>query len=1193
MASMQGKGWSRMRIGVVLMLALLCGFETFAQQQTLPSILRRFAEVYHVTFNYDTDLLDGKMAVFDRFEANADPDKVLQKLLEPHRIRFRRSGNIYILYLENDEDNAGDERVGEGRSASEGNGTFKWQLTGRVENALGEPLPGTTVALKNSATGTAADGKGNFLLDVPPEEGKLVFSSVGFERKEIAFKNAGTVLVQLAEDTQLLGEMVVTGYASEERREFTGAVSTVRPQDLMTVPSANVEQQLQGRVAGLTLITNGQPGTSSQVRIRGFGSFGGNHPLYVVDGVPTQTISFLNPADIASTTVLKDAASASVYGARAAAGVIVITTKQGRKDSNGIRLSYDGLFGVTVRGKGLPVLSPQEQAEWTWQARRNDIFQAGGTTGPGSFNGIANGQYGSGETPVLPDYLLVGNRPGLSASTVGLPAERARYNTDPAAGPYYLVIPANPAGTDWYKAITRNAALMRHSLGLSGGGGQNRYYLGISYQKQDGMVINNNFDRYTFRINSDYGLTKKLRLGENLQLTYISTTGQQGSSGGFLGNNLNNNPSVSADENDILAAFRMAPIIPVYNAFGGYAGTAAPGFSNPRNPVASRQAAANNFNRTVYGFGNAFAEYDIAPFLVFRSSIGGTLFANYNGSLTRATYENSENIANTTYTEGSGYGVAWTFTNTLRFNKQLGRHQLGALLGMEALNTGAGRNMSGSGVNPFSTDPNYITLGTTVPGSTRQVGSGRAMGNRFYSLFGQLKYIYNDRYIFTSVMRRDGSSQFGAENRFGFFPAFSAGWLLANEGFMRNVHWITDLKIRAGYGRMGNSNYLSSTNQYSLYLSNAANGYDLGATNGSIEAGYYASQIGNPKARWETSITYNAGFDASFFNHKLEAVVDVWRKETRDLLYQLPIPGVVGTRASAPFVNVARMRNQGVDLALATKGTVNGALGYEISVSGSFLSNKITRIAPLVPYFSAGGTRLGTPVIRNEPGHALSSFYGYEVTGLFQSKEEVASAPAQSGAAPGRFRFRDLNADGRINDSDRTYLGSPIPKFTGSLAVVLRYKGLDLNASLYTSLGSQIFNNQRWFSDFYPSFSGAAVSTRVRDSWLPTRTGGGVPIFESAANFSTNTQANSYYVENGSYARLQHLSLGFTFPDRMARVVRSEQLRLVVMASNLFTVTSYSGLDPAVGGISDVAFGIDVGNYPVRKAFVLGVSAQF
>ncbi|RYF50368.1 MAG: TonB-dependent receptor, partial [Cytophagaceae bacterium] len=341
------------------------------------------------------------------------------------------------------------------------------------------------------------------------------------------------------------------------------------------------------------------------------------------------------------------------------------------------------------------------------------------------------------------------------------------------------------------------------------------------------------------------------------------------------------------------------------------------------------------------------------------------------------------------------------------------------------------------------------------------------------------------------------------------------------------------------------------------------------------------------------SITSNIGIDGSFFNNRLEMVIDFWRKDTKDLLYQLALPSVVGVRANAPFLNVASMRNQGIDLLLTTRGKLVGDLSYEVTGIGSFLSNQITAIAPLVPYFTGGGTRIGGPVVRNEAGHALSSFYGYQVVGLFNSKEEVASAATQTGAAPGRFRFADINGDKKIDDNDRTFLGSPIPKFTGSITLGLKYKGFDLNTNLYASLGSQIFNNQRWFTDFYPSFTGAAVSAKVKDSWLPTNMNTDVPIFESAANFSTNTQPNSYYVENGSYGRMQYLNLGYTFPNELLNRANLSRLRVSVSATNLFTITKYSGLDPEVGGLADATFGIDVGNYPVTRGYNVGVSFGF
>ncbi|PRY39306.1 TonB-linked SusC/RagA family outer membrane protein [Spirosoma oryzae] len=1065
------------------------------------------------------------------------------------------------------------------------------RLTGKITGPDG-PLPGANVVLKGTQTGTSTDAEGNYSLPIRGANPIIVISAIGYKTKEVEIGNRSTADVQVDEDATALSEVVVTGYTTENRRDVTGAVSTVQPAQLRVVPSTNVEQQLQGRVAGVTVITNGQPGTSSQVRVRGFGSFGGNQPLYVVDGVPTQNISFIPPDDIESTTVLKDAASASIYGARAASGVIVITTKRGQRRAQKLSVSYDGLYGVTDPGHGPKLLNPQQQADWTWQARKNDIYQAGGTVGPDSFTGLAGGQYGTGPTPVLPDYLLVGNRSGLSASQVDLSSEASKYNVNSTNGAIYNVIPANKEGTDWYKAITRVAPLTRHTLGFSGGTEYSRFYVSLGMQNQQGIVLNNNYSRYTLRANTEFDLSKKLRIGENFQVAYIRNVGVLGGVGSQLGNGTNNNSSVSNDENDVLTAFRIAPIIPIYNSFGGYAGTSAPGFNNPNNPVANRQAQANNGNFNIYGFGNAYVEYDVIPDLTLRSSIGGTYYSNYFNNYGRVQYENSENNTTYTYSEGSSYGLSWTFTNTANYKHTFGRSDVSVLAGIESLNTGLGRGVNGSGINPFTTDPNYVTISTTTPGATRQVGSFYGPGNKFFSVFGQARYIYNQKYILTGVIRRDGSSQFAPSNRYGVFPAVSAAWRISSEEFMKNLPWITDLKIRGGYGIMGNSNYLSSTNQYNLFASNAGNGYDISGTNNAVAAGFYRSQIGNADAKWESSITSNIGFDGSFFNNKLEVVLDFWRKDTRDLLFQLSLPGVVGVRASAPYSNIASMRNQGIDLLVTNRGNITRDLGYEVTLIGGLLQNKITSLAPGVPYFTVPNVtqRLSTPVVRNEPGQALSSFYGYKVVGLFNSKEEVAGAPPQDGAAPGRFRYADTNGDGKISDDDRQYLGSPIPKFTGSITLGLKYKGFDLNTNLYTSLGGQIFNYSKWYTDFYPSFTGAAVNARVLDSWLPSHTNTSVPIYESTSNFSTNTQANSYYVENGSYARLQYLTLGYTFPSVILNKVNFNRLRVYVSATNLFTITKYSGLDPSVGGSADTSFGIDVGNYPITRAYNVGVS---
>ncbi len=1049
-------------------------------------------------------------------------------------------------------------------------------VTGKVSNAGNETLPGVTVLLKGTVTGTITDLDGSFSLSVPNTGGSLVISSIGFRTAEVSLEGQSSFNIVLQDDVSSLKEVIVTGYTVDARREQTGAVATVSSKALGVVPSGNVEQQLAGRVAGVTVITNGQPGTSSQIRVRGFGAFGGNEPLYIVDGVPVGSTDFLNPADIESTTVLKDAASASIYGARAANGVIVYTTKKGTKNARKLSVTYDGLYGVTDPGKGIPLLNPTDFATWTWNAYKNDATQNNAAP---IFN---HPQFGTGSTPVIPDYLSVGGRSGVVGS-VDLNAEKAKYNVDPTAGSIYQVTKANKEGTDWYKAITRTAPIMRHSLGFSGGSENSRFYVGLSAQNQSGILKNNDFTRYTFRANSEFNVTKHLRIGENLQFTYRQVLGQGGGNGG---------QGVAADENDILSAFRMPTIIPVYDEFGGYAGTASKGFNNPRNPVASRDGQKNDRNFNFNGFGNLYAEYDLLPGLTARTSLGGQYNNYYYKFYSRLQYENSENNSAFGFGEGAGFNFAWTVTNTLNYKKKFGIHDIDVLGGQEALNTGRSRSIDGNGLNPFSTDPNYITLSNV---DSRQVNSNLFPGVNFASYFGRLKYTFNDKYIITALVRRDGSSRFGENNRYGVFPAFSAAWRLSSEAFMKNITWIDDFKIRGGYGIMGNSNNVNPFNQFSLYGGSlGASSYDINGTNSSAQTGFFRTRIGNPSAKWETSVTKNIGIDATFFKGKLDIIVDVWQKDTKDLLFQVPIPATNGPSASPPSVNIGKMSNKGVDIQVISRGKIAGDLKYEVNVTAGFLKNNIDYLAPGLTYLTTvdPGFR-GINPIRNQLGYSISSFYGYKVQGLFQTKEEVAGAATQAGAGVGRFRYADINGDGKIDPSDRTYLGSPVPKFSGGLGLTLTYKNFDLVTYANFVTGNKIWNQSRWFTDFFPSFLGAAKGERVKDSWTPTNTGATIPIFESASNFSTNSVASSYYVESGAYFRLQNISIGYTLPASILSQLKITRLRIFASTNNVLTITKYQGLDPSVGGNADTNFGIDVGNYPITRSFNFGVNVGF
>ena len=955
---------------------------------------------------------------------------------------------------------------------------------------------------------------------------------------------------------------------------MSGAVSTVGGEELAAIPSGNVEQQLQGRVGGVTVISNGQPGTNSIVRIRGFGSFGDNRPLYVVDGVPVNSIDFIQPSDIESTTVLKDAASASIYGARAASGVIVVTTKKGYDGK--VRISYDGTIGVKMPGTVDNILNPQQQANAIWQAQRNTAIQ---NDNDPSFN---SQQFGSGPNPVLPDWLVVGDRNGV-IGPINTEEERQKYNNDPAAGSLYLVTPANNAGTNWYDAITEPALLNRHTLSFAGGGERNQYYASLGMYDEEGVLLYQRFQRYSLRFNAQHSIFDRFRVGENIQATYISRQGLLGTNGG---------QGVGDDENDFLQAFRMPAIIPVYDAFGGYAGTAAKGFNNPRNPVASRERSKDNYGFSYFMFGNIFAELDLFEGLTLRSNFGGYLGLNYFYSYNLPSYENSENNSTYSYSEGAGFFRDWVFTNTAQYQRDFGPHTINLLGGVESLNTGFFRNMNGSGQEPFSRDPNYVTLSNTI---NRNVFSNYDIGVRFFSIFGQAKYIYNDKYIVSGVLRRDGSSRFGENNRYGIFPAFSAAWRISEESFMAGATFIDDLKIRGGWGQMGNSNSVNPANQYSLFASNLNQSYyDIGGTNAAPTEGFYRSRIGNPNAKWETAVTTNVGIDGTFLNNRLEVVLDVWRKDTKDLLFDLEIPAVIGSQASEPAVNIANMRNQGIDLQVITRGNITPELTFRVDVTGSILQNEITAIAPGVPGFDAGAVYRGIRPIYNQPGRAISSFYGYNVVGLFQDQEEVDNSPEQDGKGVGRFRYEDIDGNGVIDSEDRTYLGDPVPDFTGGVNIELKYKNFEFTAFAQLVLGADIFNVSRWFTDFYPSFTGAAYGTRVLDAFTFENGGNTTPIFENISNFSTNTQANSYYVESGDHLRMANVQLAYSLPSDLLSRVNIEKAKVFVQGTNLFVITKYSGLDPTVAGDADDRFGVDSGgNPPFAAGYNLGLQVTF
>ncbi len=1044
-------------------------------------------------------------------------------------------------------------------------------VTGTVTDATGAPLPGANVLVKGTTNGTQTDFDGNFTIEAA-SDATLIFSYLGFQTQEVAVNGQSTVNATMAEDAAALDEVIVTGYATETKRETTAAVSIVKAEELAAIPSGNIEQQLQGRVAGVTVLTNGQVGSTSQIRVRGFGAFGGNQPLYVVDGVPVDNTEFLNPSDVESTSVLKDAAAASIYGARAANGVVVYTTKQGSRSKRKTRMTIDISGGVNDPNVGgAPVqLNPQEMAEWTHRAYENN---AAATNTAVQYS---HPQYGTNATPRFPDYLHADGQNGVFEADVDLAQIRANYEADPAN--VFLIRP-NLAGTNWFKEITRVAPVSRVSLGFDGGNESGRYYMGISAQNQSGILLNNEFARYTARFNSEWDVAPWLSIGENFQATYRSVVGGFGGDGGIGG---------ADDESVILSAYRMPTIIPVRDEFGSFASTRASGFNNPRNPV--RQLTLNDQDDQGYavqGFGNLYVLLKPIEGLTLKSSIGGgysnSHFVNYGFRY----LGDSEPQASDSFSEGSNYSYNWTFTNTITYEKLFGKHKVTLFGGVEALNTGAGRFINGNGINPFSTDLDFQSLSVV---QSPNVNSGQFKGVNFSSTFGQLKYNFDERYYLVGVIRRDGSSRFGGNNRYGTFPAVSAAWRVISEPFMQDQDFISDFKFRAGWGQMGNSNNVDPNNQYSLFASNRGRTfYPIGGQNSGADEGFAQSRIGNPDAKWETSTTLNIGMDAAFFNDKLEFQIDWWKKDTEDLLYNVPLAGVTGNFAAAPSVNIASMANSGLDLLIAGRGNITEDLSYDVSVTASFLKNEITALAPGIDFFDGQGYR-GIQATRNAVGQPISTFFGYNVIGYFNSQAEVDSSPAQDGKGLGRFRYEDVNGDGAITPDDRTFLGSAVPDVTGGSVMSLRYKNIEMEMFWFYSIGNELFNQSKWFTDFFGTFEGSAKGQAAFNSWTPELgNNAAAPIWESASNLSTSGAGNSWYVEKGDYLRLQRLAFTYSFDDNIIDKMGISKLKIGFSANNIWTITKYSGLDPGIGGGADTNFGIDVGNYPVSPSYLFNL----
>lgn len=1045
-----------------------------------------------------------------------------------------------------------------------------------------QPVVGASIRLKGSTTGAVTDVNGEFTLSLKPGN-VLVISYIGYQTTEVTVGADPSLRITLTAGSNALNEVVVTGYGSQRKKDLVGAVAVVDVAALTRQPVSSVESQLQGQAAGVTVIASGQPGENPSVKIRGANTFGNNQPLYVVDGVPTTNVSDINPNDVASMQVLKDASSASIYGARASNGVIVITTKKGNGKTN---VSYDAYYGTQVPkgGNVFHLLNPTEMMQLRALAIKNTAALKNIPVDLSSNLYGANGD-------VLPDYISAG---GVGPAGVhdGDPAvDPAKYNVNPFytsgdASGFYRITRANKAGTDWYHQIFKSAPIQSHNLAMSGSTDAATYLFSLNYFNQRGTLKNTYDKRYTVRANTSYNVTKHIRIGENLSYS------------------LTENPLIN--ENDegsaIGMSFREQPIIPVYDIKGNYAGSNTANLGNARNPVAIMDRTKNNYGAFNRLFGNAFAEVDFLRYFTLRTQFGGEYYSDYNHSFTFPEYENSENNSTNSYSENSFNGYNYTWTNTLTYHQTIGKHDIKVLAGTEAYKNRY-ETLGATNTGYFTFDKDYTTIST---GTGTPTAYSTLTRDKIFSLLARLDYTFADKYLLNATIRRDGSSRFKSF-QYGWFPAVSAGWRISQEDFLKGVSWINDLKIRGGYGIMGNQINVDPANAFTTFGSNKTNSYyDINGTSTSTVAGFAQNRIGNPDAKWEKDKNFNVGFDGSFFGQKLDISADYYKKIITDLLFNPALPGTAGS-ATAPYSNVGAMNNTGLDITIGTHTNITHDLKMNAALTFTTYHNVIKQVTLGQTYFEQNSGRFnGSSIIRNSVGGPVGGFFGYKTDGFWGSKAEIDAANTAAGgtyqndAAVGRFKYADINGDGKITADDRTLLGNPNPKFTGGLNLDFSYKNFDLNMFWYGSYGNKIWNDVRWWTDFYANFAGAKSKNALYDSWTPSNTNAKAPIQEIDGSFSTNTVPNSFYVENGSYLRLKNMQIGYRFAPKIIKSIGLSSLRVYLSGANLITITKYSGVDPEIvgGGTnsntnSSTNFGVDRGNYSPNRTYLLGVQAKF
>ncbi|MFB6286696.1 MAG: SusC/RagA family TonB-linked outer membrane protein [Candidatus Bipolaricaulia bacterium] len=1001
-------------------------------------------------------------------------------------------------------------------------------VQGTVTDAADDsPLPGVNVVVKGTTVGTTTDSRGMYQLRAPSPQDTLVFSFVGFQRRQIPLQGRSTIDVKMRPEVLKGQEVVVTGYQTQEKANITGAVSSVEPAEIQATPQNNPIKSLQGRVPGLTINTDGSPSGDAQVLIRGTNTLNDNSPLYVIDGVPTKSgiPQSINPNDIKSIQVLKDAASASIYGARASNGVIVIETKEGGDD--GLSINYSTDISTSQYVSKIDMLNTKERGRVIWEATINDG------------NPISR-------IPLY-DYEWEGTTGNLADATLK-EVKVAEFVDNERENP---IIPAQVPGTNWYDKISRQGLIQNHNLSASYGTDRGSARLSLRYHDDQGIIKERNFREYTARINSSFELFDgRLTVGENLTIAHGRGTTRPRSIGGTPLN----------------LALLSQPILPVKTTEGNYAGPFGAGFDDRSNPVRVIKHNRWDIRSNVHTFGNVYAEGQILENLTGDVRFG----VDYNTTDVRdiqRTYQSGFLSRNVNSLQNQNMDdTEWTFSSTLEYDPVWGTHDATFLVGTEAVKSNFVHRTTYREEFAIETLDYFVENA----GQGSQSVSGRKTGASLLSYFGKVDYNYDSRYLLSATFRLDGSSKFGSNRRFGTFPSVSVGWRFANESFVKNnLDFLSGGKIRVGLGITGNDQ-IANNARFALFEARYGDpniccfwrdswdgikgtAYDLkGSDSGSLPSGFRQAQAGNPDLQWEETTEYNVGLELGFFDQALTASADYFQRKTTDILIQPPAIAACG-EGCTQFANGATVETWGFEGKVGYSGNLKN-VSYNVSGNVGFFRDEVTELPADVIDAYPGNSE------KTILGHSPNANFGYVADGIFQNQQEVQDHADQPGKGVGRLRFKDLNGDGAITSLDQKYLGDPQPDFSYGLNTQISWKNLTLSGFLQGVYGPEVYNPRKVYTDFTSIWGGANYGERTLNAWTPNNRNTSIPALTRSDN-NNEQRFSTYFIEDGSYLKLREVQLGYKFPQSLIQVVRAKRARVYVRAENFLLFKDDSGDD--------------------------------